>query len=203
MVRRIHPINESYFNLRTPSMAYVVGFMQADGYNNVSLGQIRITLKTSDASHLTAIAEEMGADRPLFPDVLGNPTLAIYSKRLSVGLAQWGVASPKSHTASTHPDMLNDRDYWRGIVDGDGSLCEGSKGRVLELVGSDAICGQFLDFCRARGARTKSRIHRSRGIWSVALPRDDSVRIASVLYKGAILALRRKQVIADRWIAAA
>lgn len=197
---RTYPVNEDYFETFTPNMAYIVGLLQADGSNQVGRGVVRITLKLSDQAILHNIANEMGASRPLIMDVYGNPGLFIQNRALSDGLARWGVISPKTHTASTHPMLRGNRHYWRGVIDGDGTLCTTAGRRhILALVGSKAVCSEFLAFCQARGTGRRVNVIAHKSIYSVHLSGKDARIIANVLYKGNSLTLRRKYATAQAW----
>lgn len=197
---RVYPVNPGYFDALTPNGAYIVGLLQADGSNQRGRGIVCITLKRSDSGLLSAVADEMGASRPLCSDGHGNPKLMIQNRALSDGLARWGVVSPKTHTAATHPDLLRDRDYWRGLVDGDGSLCVDAGGRrLLSLVGAEAICGEFLSFARGHGAGLRVNVRPHRRIFSVHLSGREAETVARVLYADAGLALARKREVARSW----
>jgi hypothetical protein len=183
-------------------MAYVVGLFQADGANQVSRRRLTIKLKASDSAHLSAVASAMRAPRPLVPSLLGGVEFAVYSRRLSAGLASWGVVSPKTHTASTDPRLLFDVDYWRGVMDGDGTLCDTADGRrILALVGSRPVCDQFLAFCRAYGTGRRVNVHANRSIWTAKVSGSEAVTMARLLYGQPGLALPRKAAIAARWLA--
>src|SRR5260370_42181273 len=113
-----------------------------------------------------------------------------------LALQRWGIQSPKSHTASTHPALLLDKDYWRGIIDGDGTLCVSSSGqKILALVGSQPICNEFLAFCRHHACGLGVTVRPHKHIFSVRLSGKEAVTVASILYEGADLALDRKRAI--------
>lgn len=197
---RMWPVNESFFDLLTPNVAYVIGLWQADGSNQVRRGAICITLRASDAGHLTAVAEEMGASRPLAADANGGRRLYICNQKLSEGLARWGIVSPKTFTASTDPRLQMNPDYWRGVVDGDGTLCVTADGRrILALVGSEQICHQFLWFCRAHGCGKRANVHPNRSIWTAKVSDSQALRMALVMYDRPGLALPRKAATAYQW----
>lgn len=199
---RTWPVNERYFDRLTPTAAYIIGLMQADGCNRPDRGAVTLALKWSDVAHVETVAAEMGATRPVRSNGKGAAVLYVQNRALSAGLAQWGVVSPKTHTASTHPVLLTDRDYWRGAVDGDGTLCEARDGRrILALVGSRPICDQFLAFCRSHGAGLRCNVTPHKAIWSAHLSGWAATAVAGVLYSGATLALPRKAATAERWAA--
>lgn len=198
---RVHPVNPSFFDVLTEDAAYVVGLMQADGSNQTDRGTVCVTLKASDEALLVAVASAMGATRPLTTDQYGARRFLVQNRALSDGLARWGVVSPKTHTATTHPHLLGNRDYWRGVIDGDGSLCVAADGRrFLTLVGSRFMCAEFLTFARSHGAGSRVSVRPHSGIWSVHLSaRGDPETVARVLYAGAGLALARKLEVARSW----
>jgi hypothetical protein len=198
--RRSYPVDPDFFASWSPVVAYVVGLFQADGSNQVERGTVCITLKASDGPHLEALAREMGAVRPLIPNRAGGLTFSVQNRRLSQGLADWGVVSPKTFTASTDTRLLADADYWRGVVDGDGTVCEAADGRrILSLVGTEAMCAQFLEFCRVHSCGLRASVHRNRSIWTAKVSGDEASVMASVLYDRPGLALPRKAAVARRW----
>lgn len=194
-----HPVDPTFFDRMTPDAAYIVGLLQADGSNQVSRGMILITLKGSDAPHLEEVASAMGATRPLHVIPNGNRRLCITNMELSRGLARWGVVSPKTHTASTHPDLLLNRDCWRGVIDGDGSLCESRGRKILTLVGSRFLCNEFLDFAQLHGLGHRCGVHPHKNIFIVRLNGPEAASMAALLYSGAHLALPRKRAKAENW----
>lgn len=198
---RLYPFNPAFFDVLTRDVAYVVGLMQADGSNQTGRGTVCVTLKASDEALLVAVASAMGAARPLTTDQYGARRLLVQSRALSDGLARWGVVSPKTHTARTHSDLLANRDYWRGVIDGDGSLCVGADGRrFLTLVGSRPMCEEFLAFARSHGAGLRVSVRPHKSIWSIHLSaRGEPERVARALYAGAGLALSRKREVARSW----
>lgn len=202
---RKYPLNEGFFDIRTPEMAYVVGLFQSDGHNDPTRYRMSISLKYSDRALLEAVSECVGSGRPL-EHVVGRSTdnacLALNSRKMSEGLASWGVVSPKSHSASTDSRLLNDHDYWRGVVDGDGSLCVAATGtRILSLVGSYSLCSEWLEFVRSHGHGRNVNVNRHRTIWSVQIRNSAAIHMAGVLYDGASLALERKRRVSDEWSA--
>lgn len=197
-----YAVRSGFFDAITPDSAYVVGLLQADGSNQCDRGIVCITLKLSDAPILDRLSSLFGGGRPLRYDGHGNPKLMVQNRALSDGLAQWGVISPKTHTASTHPALLGHRDYWRGVIDGDGSLCVGADGRrFLALVGSRSICDQWLAFAQTNGCGARVSVRPHKRIFSVHLSGKDATHLAGVLYGDARIALARKAAVARTWAA--
>jgi hypothetical protein len=197
---RIFDLNPTFFDTLSADSSYVVGLLQADGSNQRDRGIVCITLKLSDIALLERLSELFAGGRPLFFDGHGNPKLMVQNRQLSDGLARRGVVSPKTHTAKSHPALVDSRDYWRGVVDGDGTLCTAADGRrILSLVGSRWICEEFLAFCQGRGAGLRRTVRPHKSIYSVHLSGRDAELIARELYRNADLALARKAATAAAW----
>jgi hypothetical protein len=63
---RTYSINESVFDsINTPEKAYILGFVYADGYNNVSKGRIVIALNDKDIDILYQIRQVIGSTVPI------------------------------------------------------------------------------------------------------------------------------------------
>lgn len=199
---REYTVNQSFFDVITPDSAYIVGVVQADG--TMTKDRFSISAKASDAYYLSTLADAMQSNRPL--QKVKHPhgeivRLVVNSSRMASALSRWGIHSPRTWTASTHESMLLDRDYWRGMIDGDGTLCEDRKGRrILKIVGSKAICDQFLDFARHYGYGYRVKVHPCKSIFNVGLNGDEAVCVAKLLYSNASLFLPRKINIVSRWI---
>lgn len=206
---RTHSLNEGYFDTLTPRSAYFLGLVQADGGVNRRTNNLRVSLKGSDADLLRIFARELEYDGPLpeylnfdrYPAVL----LSVYSLHMTNTLVnQWGIVSPKVYTASTHPDLLYDRDYWRGVIDGDGSLSEDGNRRSLSLVGSRMMCDQFLSLLQTHGLGARISVKQHKNIYRVRLGSyGESCMAAKILYEDAEIALERKAAIAARWMTSA
>lgn len=190
-----------FFDNSSSVVNYVIGLFQADGSNYPQRGRLSITLKSSDAYLLLSVAEHMGCPgKRLCRNKVGGSLLEIYDRRLSSGLAARGVVSPKTFSARTPADLLFDRDYWRGVIDGDGTLCTAKDGRrILSLVGTKVISTEFLDFCRSCGLGEGRSVNRHKSIWSSGLSGDEAMIMASILYDNSGLALARKQNTARLW----
>lgn len=57
--KRKHNVNENYFDNWSPNIAYILGFITADGYN--SYRGLEITVNVKDISVLEFIRNEIGS----------------------------------------------------------------------------------------------------------------------------------------------
>lgn len=120
--------NENFFKSFSREMAYILGFIFADG--NVSWNEkesrwsLTITQSRKDFEHLERIRRILKANRPLYYSPKTKAyRLIVASKKLCRDLIELGVVPRKSLTVDfpkIPENFLND--FVRGIIDGDGSV---------------------------------------------------------------------------------
>lgn len=125
---RKHTANEKYFNSWSFEMAYMLGYIFADGNVawNTTKGYYSLTVTASqkDKDHLERTRLMMASTKPL---LYGKSTqsyrLIVNSKKICKRLIGLGVTPKKSLTLK-FPKMSQRylKDFIRGYVDGDGSL---------------------------------------------------------------------------------
>jgi hypothetical protein len=198
--RKSYTANENFFDTITPESAYIIGFIQADG--TITEDRFSISTSEKDKDFLLALAGYMGSNRPLqfVHYKLGNGyRLVVNSRKMADALRKWGIHSPRTWTASTHLDLLYNLDYWRGVIDGDGTLCTSGGKRIIRLVGSRPICEQFLNLVRHNRIKTSAGVCPTRRIFTVGFTGLPAKLTAILLYKNASLYLPRKMEIAMEW----
>lgn len=118
--------------------------------------------------------------------------LSIASRHLADRLATYGIVPRKSKTARVI-GLENDRDFWRGAVDGDGwvKIDKGGYPKI-GLVGSEAIVGQFRDFFKTVCPESKANINPVHSIFSLCVTHHQARKLVRTLYEGCTIALPRK-----------
>jgi len=130
-------INENYFKKWSSNMAYILGFIFADGSitkitNNGYSDKLSFGQNKKDIDILRKIKQELSAEQTLSitQDAIH---FSIYSQIVVDDLKKLGVSYRKSFRKSRGkiPDIPQKytRDFIRGIVDGDGSINFNKKGR--------------------------------------------------------------------------
>ena len=117
---------------------------------------------------------------------------AFGSIKVAKDLARCGVVPKKSLIAKPHEALLNNRHFWRGMIDGDGTLYKDRNG--LGLCGTEAVCQGFLDFAKTM-IPTKAHVRKCKAnLWSigVACGRENNVGLLKELYENAPTYLIRK-----------
>lgn len=213
-----YAIDESYFdNIDTEAKAYWLGFITADGCvaagpvgaNGWQRNQLSVKLKASDAGHLEKLKSAMSAGSPVRFLQTGKPSaaaeIAVTSEHLVRSLIRLGVTPRKSLTVEpwTGPVELM-RHYWRGLVDGDGTIVrhpgERDKWRIT-LLGTRAIVEGFRQWAAPLCA-SAAESHPKNNIWSwtiggLAAPQS----VARELYGDATVFLDRKHALARQLMA--
>jgi hypothetical protein len=138
-----------FFAERTPRSFYWLGFLMADGC--VTHKELILVLQRRDEGHLRSLASALGCgDRPLAAANDGAASrLAIGSVALARQLAELGIVAGRAGSSNgVAPWMATSPDFWRGIVDGDGSIRFHPTQRVpsLEVVGAPGVMEQLAAF---------------------------------------------------------
>lgn len=126
--KRKYPCNDDFFKIQSKDMAYILGFIAADGYISAKENCISIELNAKDIWLLEIIKEKTGITRPISIQTRknGNETAILrnWSREWKKDLAHYGITNKKTFTLSP-PDLLAQEyriDYIRGYFDGDGSI---------------------------------------------------------------------------------
>jgi len=123
-IKRKYPLNENFFDvIDSEEKAYFLGFLYADGYNNLSKNTVSLTLQSRDISILEQLSKLIYSNRPLLKDRCYS-RLSITSKHISNKLQELGCKQAKTHTLE-FPKWLDKqllKHFIRGYFDGDGCV---------------------------------------------------------------------------------
>lgn len=135
--QRAYSVDDNYFDIESSNMAYILGFLAADGSISKKGNSIKIGLSSKDKELLRKIQRELKIEKEIF-DYTTNKgydvsELAWTSKRHKQILATYNIVPQKTFSLKP-PFKLNEKyhlDYVRGYFDGDGSvnLIANSNGR--------------------------------------------------------------------------
>lgn len=125
---RKYSVNDDYFDNESHNMAYILGFLSADGTVSRNGNRIKIGLSSVDRNFLELIKEELGVEKKIFDYETNNgylvSELQFNSQKIKQKLAEYNVVPGKTETF-TFPTNLSKK-YWidfiRGYFDGDGSV---------------------------------------------------------------------------------
>ena len=127
-IQRKYSVNDDYFKTQSSNMAYILGFLAADGNIASKENCINIQLQESDKDHLEHIKQEVESTRPLdfYTSSSGHPTVkfSVWSAQWKKDLAIYNIVPNKTFILKP-PTFLKSQyfiDYIRGYFDGDGSI---------------------------------------------------------------------------------
>lgn len=211
---RKYTVDDAAFSIVTPDSAYWCGFLIADGC--VVGNKVRLKLAIKDVAHLEKFRFFLKTDAPITvsppPDkphrVMGrfvNSTASAFvtaaSEQIVRDLNGFGVTPRKTYTAKVFNLDMN-RDFWRGVIDGDGTIIISRDHPYIGLVGSEPLTTQFLAFCKTI-VRTNVSVRPGKNIYKVLLSGTMAYGVIRELYGNAKTALDRKAgkagVILSRW----
>jgi hypothetical protein len=122
-------LNELAFSVVTPDSAYWIGYLIADGNVSIKKGGsvIALRVQVTDKDHLIKFRAYVGSSHKIGFDVSkarGDRSYSIYfhSEKMAEDLARYGVVPNKCFTVKVKGGVENDKDLWRGVIDGDGNL---------------------------------------------------------------------------------
>ena len=195
----------------TPEKAYWFGFLNADGtIVGINPGNLALqcTLARKDRAQLVKLRSFLGIEREIWDyeartigDVLRPYSRLICQERpVVMDLARRGILPNKTGAEKPWADgpahLLPH--YWRGMVDGDGSVP--GKGFNITLAGSYDVISAFIDWARGVCGTgiNPTRDKRSPDHWRAIMGgRAAILTLLDVLYGDAPVALDRKKALAD------
>jgi hypothetical protein len=156
-------LNESAFSTVTPDSAYWIGYLIADGNVSIKKGipVIALHIQELDKDHLDIkFRAFVGSSHKLgcyVSKVRGNSSFSISfsSQRMAEDLAKYGVVPRKWFIVKVKGGVENNKDHWRGVIDGDGNLGiylrRRKEGLVrpipyISLTSNLYVCHQFKEF---------------------------------------------------------
>ncbi len=209
---------EEAFSKPTASALYWAGFLMADGSIVRSKGepcvQCRIGLR--DIDHIRALCDFVGRGKPQMAKAKGQVPLVgwrVISQLMANDLARWGIFPGKGRLNDAAPkgQARISVDFWRGMIDGDGSIRMSGRSPQVQLTGRRGISEAFIEFVEANlklhllrryDSTTKRYLRKLRiyeypegGGTKVILNGQNAVALCELLYSEASdgLYLRRKR----------
>jgi hypothetical protein len=207
---------EGAFDVVTEESAYWVGFLMADGCISRNHGRralVILNLAGIDIDHVARFRDFVGSSAPIHLSdrkpgslngrpITGGTTarVAVRSDRLAEALGRFGVVPAKTYTARII-GLEDDRHFWRGVVDGDGTVGIDGHWPRISLVGSASLVDQFEDFIRTNCPTSKATSHSRGKYHSIQLQAGPAYEIIKNLYEHNSISLPRKQAVVDKILA--
>lgn len=193
---RKYVIDESYFqSIDTEDKAYWLGFIYADGNVSKNHKMFQLVLQNRDEGHLMKLLGYLKSNHPTFRHSKGAKGITLKNRVFVKNLISAGIYPNKSYTIK--PIKLRSdlqRHFWRGVIDGDGTLSTKKYKEVMGVAGNKYTCDGFGDFIKANGVPTKAKTYTSRvGASTFSINGSGMTRLVSnLLYGNCTVFLDRK-----------
>lgn len=196
-----------YLNLKKPEHSYFFGFIQADGTLRASSrnrGYLEIELNKKDREILEFFRKLFPFCPPIktrvrdtnFKKNYKSCSLRIFQKEFRKELLELGFSPGKKFLNIFPPKCsFSERDYIRGLIDGDGSLGITKKGFpfISISVKSEALKIYLCEIIEKVAGERKRIIRNKRdNTYNIMLIRERAQELIRYLYYPGCLALRRK-----------
>jgi len=202
---------ETTIDLKIPEMSYLFGFLQADGHlseDTRNRGKLTIELQEDDQDILKQFQELLPTyssirfrEREIFLNGYHYPhyKTAIWTfcnQSVRESLNELGIPYGKKNTIVSPPQVpFSAPDYFRGFLDGDGSL--GITGNGIPFLGwstnSADLNEAIVNFITSVTGKQKTVNPNKRDkMYNPTVWKEDAQKIAAVLYYDGCMALKRK-----------
>lgn len=195
---RKYTINKDFFKvIDTEEKAYILGFLYADGYNQVTKKQVRLTLQKRDKDILDKINKILNHNKPLLVIKENYLDLSINSKDMSLDLEKLGCVQNKTFKITFPYEHLSKdlyRHFIRGVFDGDGCISINKKKDVkLNITGNPIFISQIQDILVNELEITKTKLQYYRNICGMYYHgKNICYKVLDYLYKDNKISLKRK-----------
>lgn len=195
---RKYNLNFNYFKNWSRNMAYILGFIGADGYINKNNSFVRISLQRGDIDILDKIKNEIDFTGEVSKSThrIGDmeyptATLCIYSKYMVKDLIELGIVNSKSFTITMDKIPYEYRlDFIRGYFDGDGSVGEQwTKSSKIPMLraricsGSEKLLRDMVNHLEELGVkRVNVRKDSRKELYNIEYSQNSSKRIYELFY---------------------
>lgn len=204
ILKRKYKINDNYFAIQNDKMAYMLGFLMADGNVSKTENRIQINLSEMDSDFLNIFYDEIGGS-PVVHYTQSNGKQKVcrwqcLSSKIKKDLISYDIIPHKTGFAKI-PSKLNKEfypDFIRGYFDGDGCIwVEKSTGAIgFSLTSHNTeILEQIIDYFEEKGIpRVKIKIDtRSNTNYSFKYRKQAAEKIYNILYyNNSCLRMKRK-----------
>lgn len=138
--------NSQCFSDINESTMYWAGFIASDG--NIHNDSLCIGLHAKDSGHIEKFKQFTGSEHKIYKTDK-KCVLKFIDKDICSDLSKFGITERKSLTYEVPIFCLNDRHFWRGMVDGDGCVCLRGKHASVSIIGTRSVVQGFLDFAKS------------------------------------------------------
>lgn len=198
---RYKKCNDSAFSTLDSETEYWIGFLMADGCVFES-GKMVVALKNTDRGHLAKFKNFLDSEHKIM-EVNDGKAVRFSVRRPSIvnDLEKYGVVPNKSLIANIKNETLkSSRNFWRGMVDGDGRVAIRENGQpLISLFGTKSILYDFKSYVSGF-SDTNTDIYSMNSIFSYRVLGKYAPEIIKKIYDESNIFLDRKMKVAKEII---
>lgn len=203
--------------IKNTEISYLIGLLQTDGSNykepNSNKGRIKLELSTRDCDIIFKLNNFLQFKTTItnrtrntnFKQNYTSISLNIYNKDIRNFLSDYIPIGHKSELIK-QPDNVVVFDYWRGIIDGDGSLgiTKNNIPFISLTTQSELLARDFIIFIeKLTGTKKKMNRNKRDNIYNITVTKEKAQLITKSIYYDNCLALDRKlekSILVLNWI---
>jgi hypothetical protein len=200
-------MKEEILTMENPFYAYLFGLVQTDGHlyqNSRNRGRLSIELGKRDEELLLELQKRMPFNSSIvqrkrktnFSDECVSVIWNVFDKRFRDFLMENGIPyGRKSNIISKPVGKYSKVDYFRGLIDGDGSLGLTAKGFpfLSFITASSEIANEYLSFLKSITNKEKTTTQNKRdNVFNIAVYKEDAQKVVQTLYYKNCFGLPRK-----------
>lgn len=200
-------MKEENLTLENSFYAYLFGLIQTDGHlyqNSRNRGRVSIEISKRDEELLIQLQKRLPFNSTVserirktnFSNEYVSVIWNVFDKRFRDFLIENGLPSGRKSKVIFSPVCKYSKvDYFRGLVDGDGSLGLTANGFpfLSFITASSEIANEYLSFLKSitnKEKTTKANVRDS--VFNIAVYKEDAQKVVQTLYYPNCLALPRK-----------
>ena len=190
--------SQAFIDFTDENTAYFFGLLLADGMVSKDRNRITLGLKEQDKHIVEAFKNYLQTTNTISKRVKDGYVrfvLTVDSKTIKDRLTKQNLLPNKS-TAEKLPNFnwKENRHFWRGVVDGDGSVFAKQSSPKISLCGSFELLSGFNDFCQLNCFTKPSTIYstKSRNFYTICFSGQEALSVMNKLYLESNTYLHRK-----------
>jgi hypothetical protein len=208
------------FDIKIPEYSYLIGFIQSDGNlirakNRKDKWKMSIELGIKDITILKKIKKLILPTNSSistrirdtnFKKNNKSATLYVCDKHFRYTINYYGVPyGKKSNIIEVPKQKYSEADYWRGIIDGDGSIgfTKDKKPFISLVTSSSKLVKSYCDFIYKNTGKIfnkKDNRNKRDNVYNIIIVNEDAKKIISLLYYKGCISINRKYVLSKKII---
>jgi transposase-like protein len=211
------PLRHAALDVLTPGAAYWCGIFFTDGTvvrRPKRQPEVAVVLQRRDYGHLVKLRDFLGATNAITPIAPAKVARSAVNRnggqgkgafRFCVSSRQLGdrIEDLGRYEPPIDPELAASRDFWRGAIDGDGTVGISCGIPQVKLWGTHWLLSAFVDFLGPVSSRRPLNVQSTPTSHVVSTSYATAAKIVERLYAGASVALDRKAATAKEILSGA